>query len=273
MFRLVQLFRRRAGLSVPDFRTHWLATHGPLVAARATTLGIRRYVQTHVLHDDPFGRLLQTTYGTSEDLYDGLSELWFADRDAFASCLETAAGRQAMSDLREGERQFVDQATSVLWFAVEVPQLGASGHTVARETSSIVKWIAPLAKPARLTPAQARTHWLMNHGPLVREQASVVPVLRYNQLHRVDDVLSEALNTARGSASPSVFGHAELWFDRLALNTASGPEIDHAFGLFVEDCRLFIDLERSHFMVGKEHVLVDASLVVRPLPRPGLEWC
>lgn len=272
MFRLVQLIRRRAGLSPAEFRSHWLGTHGALVASRAAALGIRRHVQTRILDDDPIGNLLQTTYGTSTALYDGLAECWFEDRDALAARLRTAEGRQAMADLLESERSFVDHARSTLWFGYEVPQLGHSGHTLAREASPIVKWIAPLAKPAHLSPAQARTHWLLNHGPLVREQASIVPILRYAQLHRFDDALSAELNAARGAAASACYGHAELWFDRLALNAAAGPEVDHAFGLFVEDCRLFIDLAKSHFMVGKEHVLVDAPLVVRPLPHPGPEF-
>ncbi|HMM75470.1 MAG TPA: EthD domain-containing protein [Gammaproteobacteria bacterium] len=273
MFRLVHLIRRRPGLSSAAFREAWLSAHGPLVAAHAVSLGIRRYVQTHVLHEDPFGKLLQSTYGTATELYDGLSEFWFEDRELLATRLRSPAGRQAMAALLEDERRFIDHARSPLWFAIEIPQLGPSGHTVARETSSIVKWIAPLSKPVHLTSAQARTHWLINHGPLVREQASVVPMLRYAQLHRFDDPLSEELNAARGGASSACYGHAELWFDRQALNAASGPEVDHAFGLFVEDCKLFIDLPQSHFMVGKEHVLVDEPLVVRPLPRPGLELC
>lgn len=273
MFRIVHFIRRRPGLSHADFRRQWLDEHGPRVAARAAVLGIRRYVQTHVAHGDPFGALLQSTYGTSTDLYDGLSELWIEDRDALAARLQTPEGRQAMAELVDDERRFVDHARSSSWFAFEVPQLAASRPTVARETSSIVKWIAPLWQPEWLTPAQARTHWLINHGPLVREQASVVPILSYAQIHRFDDPLSEELNARRGGASSSFYGHAELCFDRLALNATAGPEVDHAFGLFVEDCGLFIDLPRSTFMVGKEHVLVDEPLVVRPLPRPVLELC
>ncbi len=272
MFRLVHFIRGRAGLSNAEFRQLWLSDHGPRVAARAAILGIRRYVQTHVLPEDPFGQLLQSTYGTATDAYDGLSELWFEDRDLLAARLRSPAGRQAMAELLEDERRIMDHSRSPLWFAFEVPQLGGSACTVARETSSIIKWIAPLSKPERLTPAQARTHWLINHGPLVREQASIVPILRYAQLHRFDDALSAELNAARGAAASACYGHAELWFDRLALNAAAGPEVDHAFGLFVEDCRLFIDLAKSHFMVGKEHVLVDAPLVVRPLPHPGPEF-
>ncbi len=271
MFRLVQMIRRRPELSNREFCDEWRDGHGPFVAARAARVGIRRYVQTHILFDDPFGNLLQSTYGTAPDLYDGVAELWFEDREGLLARLRTAEGRQALTELLDDAARIVDVARSPLWFAFEAPQIGPAGYSVAREHSSVVKWIALLSKAEHLTWPQVRTHWLINHGPLVREQACVVPIQRYLQLHRFDDALALELGLAREGSTPPFFGHAELWLDRLALNAMSGPEVERAFGLLLEDCKLFIDLPKSYFMVGKEHVFVDAPLVVRPLPRPGPE--
>ena len=266
MFRLVYFLRRKPGLTIDAFRDYWLNQHGPLVARHAPALGIRRYVQTHVLHDDPVGRLLQSTYGTSTDLFDGLAELWLQDLGHAAQCFGSSSG--AGRELLDDEREFIDLSRSMLWFGIEAPQINPLGWTVAEPASSIVKWLAPLWKRPDLGLAETRSHWLTNHGPLVRELTSAVPMLRYLQIHRFDDALADEINAARGGMREPVFGHAELWLDRHALAAAAGPEVDAAFGFFVEDCKLFIDLPASPFMIGKEHVLVDRQLVVRPIPTP-----
>jgi hypothetical protein len=268
MFRLVHFIRRKPELSVQAFRDHWLNQQGPLVARHAPALGIRRYVQTHVLHDDPLGQLLQSTYGTSTDLFDGLTEVWLTDPGRAAKCFDSPAGKRAAQELLDNEREFIDLSRSIMWFGIEAPQINPLGWTVATPTSSIVKWLAPLWKLPEMGLAETRSHWLANHGPLVRELTSAVPMLRYVQIHRFDHPFADELNAARGGLQEPVYGHAELWLDRHALAAAAGPEVDEAFGLFVEDCKLFIDLAASPFMVGKEHVLVDRRLVERPLPTP-----
>ncbi len=268
MFRLSYFIRRRPDISLADFHRYWLECHGPLVVRHAPVLGIRRHIQTHVSHDDPLGAFLRETYGTSEELFDGAADFWFKDRNELAAALASPAGRDAARDLLAAEREFIDLARSALWFGVELPQLESASGTVAHERSAIVKWLAPLWRRPELGPDETRAHWLLNHGPLVREGARAVPMLRYLQIHRFEDPLADGLRAERGSMTDPVYGHAELWFDRHAVAAAAGPEFERAIALFVEDCRLFIDLPRSPFMVGKEHVLLDLPQVTRPIPEP-----
>lgn len=272
MFRLCHFIRRRAPLSLADFRDHWLSVHGPLVLHHAAALGVRRYVQTHIHHDDPLAHFMRGHYGTSADFYDGVEELWFSDREALAAALASSAGSEAAAGMLQSERAFIEGSRSVSWFGVELPQLEAAEPVVAHERSAVVKWVAVLWKPPGLGLEAGRAHWLMNHGPVVREGARAVPMLRYLQVHRFADPLADRLRTERDEEDEDVYGHAELWLDRRALAAASGgPEFEQAFDLFREDGRLFIDLPRSLFMIGKEHVLLDRARVERPLPRPPAE--
>lgn len=64
-----------------------------------------------------------------------------------------------------------------------------------------------------------------------------------------------AVDPAQGRSTPRVI----LGLDQQALNAASGPEVDHAFGLFVEDCKLFIDLANTPFMVGKDQNVTESD--------------
>lgn len=273
MIRLTYCIRRRTDVAIDDFRDYWLNHHGPLVASHANTLGIRRYVQTHVKHEDPLTELLRTTYGTSQDLFDGAADLWFADRQDFAARMAATDGREAAQHILGDAREFIDHSRSALWFGIEVPQINLDEDIIAHERSPVMKWLAPLWQRPELTREQTLSHWLANHGPLVRQGARTVPMLRYLQVHRFEDPLTDALRKERGAMTDPIYGHAELWVDRHALGAASGPEVEQAFALFVEDCRQFIDLPRSSFQMGKEYVLVDQPLVTSPIPGPSNKLC
>jgi EthD domain len=268
VIRLTYMIRRRADLSIEAFQNYWLNTHGPLVASHGPAMGIRRYVQTHVRHDDPLTELLRTTYGTSSDLFDGAADLWFTDRQELEDRLNSPAGKNAAQELLVDEGHFIDASRSALWFGVESPQINFDEDVIAHEASSVMKWVAPLWKLPGLTVEETLSHWLMNHGPLVRQGARTVPMLRYLQIHAFDDPLADQLRAERGTMNAPIYGHAELWVDRHALGTAAGPEVDKAFELFVADCRQFIDLPRSPFQMGKEFVLIDLPAVPEPIPVP-----
>jgi uncharacterized protein (TIGR02118 family) len=269
MIRLTYLIRRRPDLSIADFRDYWLNKHGPLVARQTDVFGIRRYVQTHTHHDDPLTELLRNTYGTSADLFDGAADLWFSSRQDLAEAFASPEGQEAAQQLLADEREFIDLSRSALWFGVELPQINLDEDIIAHERSPIMKWLAPLWKLPELTREETLSHWAMNHGPLVRQGARTVPMLRYLQIHRFDDPLTDQMRAERGSLDEPIYGHAELWVDRHALGAASGPEVEAAFELFVEDCKQFIDLPRSSFQMGKEYLLVDRPQVTRPIPTPS----
>jgi len=59
------VFRRRADLTIPEFQTHWLETHGPIAARTPHT---SRYVQCHVL---------PSCYAERTPPYDGITELYW----------------------------------------------------------------------------------------------------------------------------------------------------------------------------------------------------
>jgi uncharacterized protein (TIGR02118 family) len=63
------VFRRKAGMPIPAFQSHWLHTHGPIAARTPCTT---RYVQCHVL---------PSCYEDGSPPYDGITELYWATLD------------------------------------------------------------------------------------------------------------------------------------------------------------------------------------------------
>ena len=270
MIRVTYALRRRRDMSSEDFHGYWRERHGPLVASYASVLGIRRYVQTHLLPDDPLNGTLRAAYGTSEDLFDGVAELWLnteADRAAAAS---SANGREAGIALVEDESHFIDFSRSIFMFGTEVPQINpVPENLIASPATPIVKFMSFLWQKPELSFESSQLHWRMNHGPLVRQYAQTFGFRRYIQVHRHNTKIADRMRAARvDMPDPPVFGHAEIWFDRHEFAAAQGPELEKAFELGVEDTNLFIDLPNSVFFVGKEHVLVDRPVVTEPIPGP-----
>ena len=122
MIKLVFCLRRRSGMSREEFQRYWREEHALLVAERAEILGIKRYVQLHTCDLDGLHEALQARNGGSPEPYDGVAELWFDSTDAFES--GDPARIQAVGELLEDERRFIDLPNSPMWLAEENPVVG-----------------------------------------------------------------------------------------------------------------------------------------------------
>lgn len=258
MIRLTFVLRRNPSLSRTDFQRYWREVHGPLVAKHSTSLNILRYVQVHTL-EDPVNDQLAGARGAMEPPYDGVAELWWANREALVSPFGNSAGQAAAKELLEDEARFIDLPHSPLWFAYEYPQVNPTPEDmVAREHSSLVKLFFCLRYPPRLSEEQAQLYWRTNHGPLIRSVAQGMRMRRYLQVHRYNEPLEQQLRASRGTIVEPYTGHAEAWFDRADLQMiAQTPEGRQAMNLAVEDESHFIDFPRSAMWIAKERVFID----------------
>jgi hypothetical protein len=257
MIRLTFVLRRRPGLSREEFQDYWRRKHGPLVASHSTRLRILRYVQVHTL-DDPVNEQMAEARGGMEEPYDGVAELWWWSREEIADGLGQAEAQEAGAELLEDERTFIDLERSPLWFAHEYPQVNPSPEEiVARERSPLVKLFFCLRHPEGQSMEAAQRYWRTAHGPIIRSIAHAGGILRYLQVHRVEDELEGALRQARGTVDDPYTGHAELWYDRRAWGGAAIPERARAGEMAVGDESRFIDFKRSAMWIAKERVFVD----------------
>ena len=82
MIKFIALITRKDGMAFDAFDTHWRDVHGPLIAQAP---GLRRYVQSHLVND------LGPEYPQA---FDGMSEAWFDDLDAFVKAFRSDACRR-----------------------------------------------------------------------------------------------------------------------------------------------------------------------------------
>jgi len=158
MHKIVTLIKRRSDLSVENFQTYWAGHHGPLMKQAP---GIRRYVQSHAL---PQG------YRRGELLFDGISELWFEDENAYGACLNSNEFKAAKRDLDA----FVDRT-----LMVEMP---VDVHVIKHGAipPNAVKNIEFVNRRPGMELATFRAYWRNVHGPIA---AKIAVIHRYEQNH------------------------------------------------------------------------------------------
>ena len=257
MIRLVFALRRQSHLTLAEFQDYWLNQHGPLVASFATDLNILRYVQTHTI-ESPMNEAAQNARGKMEPHYDGIAELWWSSEAELVEQMSTASGNAARAGaaLLEDESKFIDLPHSPLWFAYEYPQINPSPEDIAaKQKSNILRVFFPLRHQSKLSEEEARHYWLTHHGPIVRSHAEATRTLCYRQVHRANSPLDIAVQKARGTKIESYLGHAEAWIDMGKAPTTD--ESRRANAAFINDEHNFIDMERSTFLFGKEHTIID----------------
>lgn len=123
----------------------------------------------------------------------------------------------------------------------------------------MVKLVFCLRRLPHLSREEFQKYWLETHGPLVRERADAIGMVRYVQLHTGHDAANEMLRASRGGPEP-YDGVAELWFESLAaLGAGFADEAGRrAAAELLEDEKRFIDLERSPLWLADAHTIMDS---------------
>lgn len=114
MIKLTFCLRRLPHLSREEFQRYWREQHAPLVAARARTLGIVRYEQTHAGFD-AMSEAIRASRNAPEP-YDGIAEIWFESEEAMKAAGRNPGVSDAARELLEDERKFIDLENSPLWY-------------------------------------------------------------------------------------------------------------------------------------------------------------
>jgi uncharacterized protein (TIGR02118 family) len=95
--------RRKPGISLAQFRKHWLEIHG-VIAQKIP--GVRRYVQSHTVDE---------AYAFAEPRWDGVAQLWWDSPQALTDALKTP---EFAEDMRDGQ-EFIDGKTISFFLAQE----------------------------------------------------------------------------------------------------------------------------------------------------------
>jgi uncharacterized protein (TIGR02118 family) len=230
MLKVFSLVPKKPGISDGQFLRHWRDVYAPMVLPIP---GVRRYVQNH--------RLPQSVPGIPSPPYEGVSETWFDNLEAF-SAAQRSEYREA---LRRDEPNFIDTTSDrIALFTRENVVL--AGPEMAKDTP-VVKLLGLAKRKPGMSVAEFQDYWRARHAPLVLRTPHL---LRYVQGH----VLPELYEL---STPPAYDGVTELWWSDLAKfqEAWASPEMREQRN---DACHLFD--------AGSTMMLVEEVRVIWPQP-------
>ncbi len=115
MVKLFALIRRRPGLGVEEFRTHWRDVHGPLIR---DTPELARHIVRYEQHPRHRDDALSGTTGV-----DGVAVQWFRSIDDFAAFVAEPAYSELVAP---DERRFLD-VDSIEFLVTDEPDVVIDG--------------------------------------------------------------------------------------------------------------------------------------------------
>lgn len=125
----------------------------------------------------------------------------------------------------------------------------------------MVKLTFCLRRRPDLSPEEFYRYWRDEHGPLVRDRATLLGVRKYQQVHTLTEPeLHGALQRRNGGAPEPFDGIAEVWVDDVDTfrNGTGTPEAAQAARDLLEDEARFIDLPNSPMWLGEEIVFFES---------------
>lgn len=254
MIKLVYVIVRRSDLTSEAFADYWLNRHGPLVAAQADALRLRKYVQSHFL-DHPINEAMRSARGMLAPV-DGVTEVWWDSVADQQGAYATPEGAAAGAVLAEDEAKFIDFERSYVFLTEEHEIFDRTGGHGPGPDAVKVTYL--LARRNGLTPADCQQTWLRDHGPLVKSFAEILHMARYVQSHTIAPEVNAQFQASR-NYRPPLDGITEVWVNSLAEldrggETAAGREASAAL---VEDERRFVQMDQSRCFLTREHLIFD----------------
>jgi len=106
MIKVIELIKRKEGLTLEEFSRYWEEIHGPLIARVIPNL--KKYVQNHAVR----------LPGGGEPPIDGIAELWFDDFQSWRASADWVLGETGR-EVHESEKKFTDKSKFKAFICVE----------------------------------------------------------------------------------------------------------------------------------------------------------
>jgi len=189
--KIIRLVKRRADLTLAQFRDYWLTRHALHEQHAMATTPLQRVVASIATGE--------VALGGTEPPFDGMVALYFGSlEDARAAWSGTAA-------MREDAKNFVDPRSSPQIFADEYLVSEKQGAPGAMRRSGQLKTIRTISRRRDLTHAQFKDYWLDQHSTLERQ------VIETTSMQRI----TASFALPENSVVPEFDGLAELYFAKV----------------------------------------------------------
>lgn len=108
---------KKEGMTDEAFASRWLNQHGALVRRLAKPMGFLRYIQSHKV-PSPEIEAFAAGRGWKRPP-DGLTEVWWASKEAMQAALSSPEGQAASAELAVDEAEFIEASKISAFLATE----------------------------------------------------------------------------------------------------------------------------------------------------------
>jgi hypothetical protein len=231
VIKLICFIKRKPGLSIGEFRDHWLNQHGPLIDSLPE---FRRHIIRYEQH-----RRLDVDYERDRETgFDGVTVQWFESRrDFFSFAMEPTYKDTIAID----EDKFLDRS-GISFILTEEPDVVID--RASDRPGAEVKLIAMLQRRADTDREAFRTHWAGPHASIFRDTPELAQhIVGYDQNRRLDADYDR-------DAGGGFDGVTEQWYASYGAFVKYIAE--PAFGSIVfPDERKFLVPERTQWIVSR----------------------
>jgi len=189
--KIIRLVKRRADLTLAQFKDYWLTRHALHERRAMATTPLQKVVASIATGE--------VALGATVPPFDGMVALYFKNAEDARATL-SGPGTAAM---REDAKNFIDPRSSPQIFADEY--LVSEKEDVAMRRSGQLKTIRTISRRRDLTHAQFKDYWLNQHSRLERR------VIETTSMQRI--IASFAL--PENPVVPDFDGLAELYFAKV----------------------------------------------------------
>lgn len=190
MFKVMALLKRKAGMTVQQFKDHNEGCHAHLIVKHQTLM--IRYIR-HYLHAYPY----PLDGSVVEAEYDLLTELWFEDELAYERGMALMKAQEARDALSDDEARFTDPTKRSYAF-IEHHESELAGHAHIRDNRKDLRSMVLLQRKKGLSLEDFIDHYETVHAHLGVELSETMSRYRRFFLRAAPDPL-------RGSVSQPAY--------------------------------------------------------------------
>ncbi len=117
MIKMVVINFRKPGMTLEEFTAYWKKTHADLVRQHGRKMGIRKYVQSHVLPSPDMDAFAKARGWAAAP--DGLTEVWFDSLEAMQKAMGSPEGQAASAILAADEPNLINPSRISAFLSTE----------------------------------------------------------------------------------------------------------------------------------------------------------
>ncbi|HLR67206.1 MAG TPA: EthD family reductase [Virgibacillus sp.] len=213
------------GLSMKEFKQHWIKIHGEIGSQLPNLKG---YYQNHVTNSEQLG----IEYKRGSNRVDGISQLWFDNEDEMKESFESEIGQKLKND----EQYFIEEVNVVT--AIQNTVIPVSDEP-------LIKRMSILKRHPNVDVKKFREEWKEKHARLIKQMPYVKGYVQ-------NIIVEDKQSTERKDA---IDGIVELWFKNIeeleaAFGSPNGKEAMEHSGTFIEEITTY--LVKDHVIVSRD---------------------